>query len=324
MKNQDKFKDFVRQAYDNKCALRGTSLVRNDAIGCEAAHIQPASHNGPLLPTNGILLSADLHKCFDGGLITLSDQGRVIVSKKIAQESLIREKIKKIELLKFYDFKKADKYSEQILRDFYKRLNFVNEDEFYSYLIGFNLNISDIKEKLKIETLWNELIFNKYNNQIKIDKEKIKTKIKNQKKILKEYNLSEILFQLNPDEKLLDKYNLILQNIENSGFKNSANIFSISDSSKFGGEIGWISQNQLNDNLLKEIENLNMNKLTKPIQTSSGYLIIKLNNKREKEKELDFERTFKQMITEEKNRQLNQFSLIYFNKIKQNTFISEK
>ncbi len=244
--------------------------------------------------------------------------------KRISKESLIREKIKKIELLKFYDFEKADKYSDQLLSDFYKRLNFENKDEFNSYLINYNLNISDIKEKLKIETLWNEMIFQKYNNQIKIDKEKIKTKIKNQKKILKEYNLSEILFQLDTGEKLLDKYNLILQNIENSGFKNSANIFSISDSSKFGGEIGWINQNQLNDNLLKEIENLNIDKLTKPIQTSSGYLIIKLNNKREKEKELDFERTFKQMITEEKNRQLNQFSLIYFNKIKQNTFISEK
>jgi|ETNmetMinimDraft_23_1059889.scaffolds.fasta_scaffold41870_2 peptidyl-prolyl cis-trans isomerase SurA len=244
--------------------------------------------------------------------------------KKISKESLIREKIKKIELLKFYDFEKADKYSDQLLSDFYKRLNFKNKDDFNSYLISYNLNISDIREKLKIETLWNEMIFQKYNNQIKIDKEKIKTKIKNQKKILKEYNLSEILFQLKSGEKLLDKYNLILQNIENSGFKNSANIFSISDSSKFGGEIGWINQNQLNDNLLREIENLNINKLTKPIQTSNGYLIIKLNNKREKEKELDFERTFKQMITEEKNRQLNQFSLIYFNKIKQNIFISEK
>jgi len=244
--------------------------------------------------------------------------------KKISKESLIREKIKKTELLKFYDFEKADKYSDQLLSDFYKKLNFENKDEFNSYLINYNLNISDIKEKLKIETLWNEMIFQKYNNQIKIDKEKIKTKIKNQKKIIKEYNLSEILFQLDSDEKLLDKYNLILLNIENSGFKNSANIFSISDSSKFGGEIGWINQNQLNDNLLKKIENLNVDKLTKPIQTSSGYLIIKLNNKREKKKELDFEKTFKQMITEEKNRQLNQFSLIYFNKIKQNTFISEK
>ena len=244
--------------------------------------------------------------------------------KKISKESLIREKIKKIELMKFYDFKKADKYSDQILGDFYQRLNFENKDQFNSYLISYNLNISDIKEKLKIETLWNELIFKKYDNQVKIDKDKIKKKIKSQKKILKEYNLSEILFELNSGEEPLEKYNLILKNIENSGFKNSANIFSISDSSKFGGEIGWVNQNQLNDNLLKEIENLNIDQITKPIQTGSGYLIIKLNNSREKEKELDFERTFKQMITQEKNRQLNQFSLIYFNKIKQNIFISEK
>ncbi len=244
--------------------------------------------------------------------------------EKIARESLIREKIKKIELLKIYNFEKADKYSAQILKDFYKKLNFQSEDEFYSYLLSFNLNISDIKEKLKIETLWNEMIFKKYNNQIKIDKEKIKLKIKNQKNIINEYNLSEILFQLNSDEQLQDKYNLILKNIKNSGFKNSANIFSISDSAKFGGEIGWVNENQLNDDLLKKIKNLNIDNLTKPIQTSGGYLLIKLNNKREKEKELDFERTFKQMITQEKNRQLNQFSLIYFNKIKQNIFISEK
>ena len=244
--------------------------------------------------------------------------------KKIAKESLIREKIKKIELLKFYDFKKADKYSDQILKDFYKRLNFKNKEEFNSYILSFNLNILDIKEKLKIETLWNELIFKKYNNQVKIDEEKIKSKIKNQKNILKEYNVSEILFQLNSNENLKEKYKLILKNIEKAGFKNSANIFSVSDSSKFGGEIGWINQNQLNDKLLKEIESLEISQITKPIQTSSGYLIIKLNNKREKEKELSFEKTFKQMVTEEKNRQLNQFSLIYFNKIKQNVFISEK
>ena len=244
--------------------------------------------------------------------------------KKISKESLIREKIKKIELLKFYDLKKADKYSEQILSDFYRRLNFESEEKFNSYLLTYNLNIPDIKEKLKIETLWNEMIFKKYSDQVKVDEKKIKEKIKNQKKILKEYNLSEILFELNSDEKLLDKYNLILKNIENSGFKNSANIFSISDSSKFGGEIGWVNQNQLNDNLFKEIENLKIGKITNPIQMSSGYLIIKLNDKREKEEKLDFEKAFKQMITDEKNRQLNQFSLIYFNKIKKNIFISEK
>ncbi len=244
--------------------------------------------------------------------------------KKISKDSLIREKIKKFELLKFYDLEKADKYSDQLINDFYQRLNFKNKDDFKSYLTNYNLNISDINEKLKIETLWNEMIFKKYSNQIKIDEKKIKDKIKSQKKILKEYNLSEILFQLNSGEKLLSKYNLIIENIKNSGFENSANLFSISDSSKFGGEIGWINQNQLNDKLINEIENLKIDEFTKPIQTGGGYLIIKLNNKRKKEKELNFESAFKQMVLEEKNRQLNQFSLIHFNKIKQNIFISEK
>ena len=100
--------------------------------------------------------------------------------------------------------------------------------------------------------------------------------------------MSEILFQLNSDEQLQEKYNLILKNIKNSGFKNSANIFSISDSAKFGGEIGWINENQLNDDLLKKIKNLNIDNLTKPIQTSGGYLLIKLNNKKRKRKRIRF------------------------------------
>ena len=147
---------------------------------------------------------------------------------------------------------------------------------------------------------------------------------KNQKKYLVEYNLSEILFELNSEELLLDKYNLILNNINEKGFKNSANIFSISSTAKFGGDIGWISSNQLNEVFLKEIKLINTDEFTKPIQTSSGYLILKLNDKKETEAEVNFEKEFNKMVIEEKNRQLNQFSLIYFNKIKKNIFISEK
>ena len=94
------------------------------------------------------------------------------------------------------------------------------------------------------------------------------------------------------------KYKLIVKNIEKSGFKNNANIFSLSDTSKFGGEIGWVNQTQLNESLLKEIELLDINEITKPIQTSSGYLIIKLNDKRKKELKLDKEKLYNRMIVE--------------------------
>ena len=244
--------------------------------------------------------------------------------KEIAIDSLIREKIKKNELLKFYNFDKSEKYMDRLIEDFYKRLNFSNKNDFVLYLKSYNLDILEIKEKLKIETLWNELIFKKFNNQINIDEEEIKRKIKNKKNIIIEYNLSEILFELKSNETISYKYDLILKNIKNTGFKNSANIFSISESSKFGGDIGWINDTQLNEILSKEIKLLKVNDITKPIQTINGYLIIKLNEKREKKKEIDFDKAFKHMIVKEKNRQLNQFSLIYYNKIKHNIYIDEK
>ncbi len=244
--------------------------------------------------------------------------------KKIAKDSLIREKIKKNELLKYYDFNVVEKYSENLLKDFYKKLQFKNKEDFISYIKQYNLKISEIKEKLEIETLWNDLIFNKYKDQIKIDEEEIKKIINNQKNFVIEYNLSEILFELKTNEILTDKYNLIIKNIKETGFKNSANLFSISNSSKFGGNLGWITKSQLNEVIYNEIKSLKVNQLTRPIQTSIGYLILKVNDKRQKETKVDFDKTFKKLVAEKKNRQLNQFSLIYYNKIKQNIFISEK
>ena len=132
------------------------------------------------------------------------------------------------------------------------------------------------------------------------------------------------MFELKSNEKLSDKYNLITNKINNSGFKNSANIFSISNTSNFGGEIGWVDETQLNEFMLNAIKTLNVNEISKPIQTTNGYLIIKINDKKKKELKVDFEKTIKKLIRMEKNRQLQQFSLIYFNKIKQNVFISEK
>ena len=275
---------------------------------------------------NEILTNIDIEKEQDY-LIALNNNLKNVPKKQlkeIATNSIIKEIIKKNELLKYFDFKKADKYGEQVLKDFILTLNFKNENEFKKYLKNYNLNISDIKEKLKTEALWNELIFKKFNGQVNINKEEIRKKLSSQKKYLMEYNLSEILFELEGSEILEKKYDLIIKNINNSGFKNSANLFSISDSSKFGGQIGWITEAQLNEKMLKEIKTLELDQITKPIQTSSGYLILKLNNKKNKEVKIDINKTLERRISQEKNRQLNQFSLIYYNKIKKNIFISEK
>ena len=246
----------------------------------------------------------------------------------IAKESLIKEIIKKKELNKFFDLNKTNEYSEKVAKNFYKRLNFKNEKEFESYLKNFNIKKNFILEKIKQESLWNQMIYDRFRYQINIDKKKLRKilqkKISNNEYKNEDFNISEILFQLNSNEDLDTKLNIIKKSISELGFENTANIYSVSPSSKFGGKIGWIQKNQLSEVLLKEIMQVKKNELTQPIQANNGYLIIKLNDKRIINKEVNFEDELSKLVNFEKEKQYNQISNIFYNKIKQNTYISEQ
>ena len=264
-------------------------------------------------------------------LISLNNNLRNISKnnlKELAKKSLIREKIKKKELLKYFDFKKANQFMNKVVAELYQKLNFKNKDEFKIYLSNFNLKLKDVNEKLKIETLWNQLIFDKFNSQVTIDAKKIEENLKKQllhnKNYIEKYNLSEIFYKLEVNENPDSKYNLILKSIKNNGFQNTANLFSLSDSSKFGGNIGWIDKTQLNEKIVAEINQIKSGQLTNPIEINNGFLILKINKKEKIEKKINFEEELNKLIALEKNNQLNQFSLIYFNKVKQNIYISEK
>jgi len=246
----------------------------------------------------------------------------------IAKESLIKEIIKKKELNKFFDLNKTNEYSEKVAKNFYKRLNFKNEKEFESYLKNFNIKKKFIMEKIKQESLWNQMIYDRFRYQVNIDKKKLRKilqkKISNNEYKNEDFNISEILFQLNSNEDLDTKLNVIKKSISELGFENTANIYSVSPSSKFGGKIGWIQKNQLSEVLLKEIMQVKKNELTQPIQANNGYLIIKLNDKRIVNKEVNFEDELSKLVNFEKEKQYNQISNIFYNKIKQNTYISEQ
>ncbi len=246
----------------------------------------------------------------------------------IAKQSLIKEIIKKKELNKFFDLNKTNEHSEKVAKNFYKRLNFKSEKEFESYLKNFNIKKKFIMEKIKQESLWNQMIYDRFRYQINIDKKKLRKilqkKISNNEYKNEDFNISEILFQLNSNEDLDTKLNVIKKSISELGFENTANIYSVSPSSKFGGKIGWIQKNQLSEVLLKEIMQVKKNELTQPIQANNGYLIIKLNDKRIVNKEVNFEDELNKLVNFEKEKQYNQISNIFYNKIKQNTYISEQ
>jgi peptidyl-prolyl cis-trans isomerase SurA len=276
---------------------------------------------------NEIITNVDVNK-EKKYLLALNNQLKSLSNNKmieISTESLIREKIKKIELSKFYTLDQQNAYLDQIIKEFFLKLNLNNQKEFEEYLNDYDLTIREIKKKVEIETLWNQLIYNKYKNQVVIDEKKIEKKIINQKKLKKEksFLISEILFikeKNKPIEKTIEN---IFKNISEIGFENSANIFSISDSSKFGGNIGWIKKKSLSEKIAKEISGLKVGSFTKPIQVGGNFLILKLNNVKEEDIEIDFDTEFKKMINFDKNRQLEKFSKIHFNKIKINTNVKE-
>ena len=240
----------------------------------------------------------------------------------LAKNSFLREKIKENELKKYFKLNQSSKYIDQTIKNLYSSLNISSEIEFKKYLSVHNLTIEDVKKKLEIEVLWNELIYTKFHKQIDIDEEKIKKKI-NANKIQKNYLLSEIFFSGENKEKINEKYNLIKKSISEIGFKNTANIYSLTESAKIGGSIGWIGENQLAKKVVNEINKLQVGEFTKPINIPGGVVILKLDKKEDKKISLDFDSEFKKLIEYEKNRQLNQFSTVYFNKLKFNTKIEQ-
>jgi peptidyl-prolyl cis-trans isomerase SurA len=261
-------------------------------------------------------------------LIALNNQLKELDKEKvfnIAKESIIREKVKKIELSKnFLSLEIDKKYTAALLENLYINLNFKSIEEFKGYLEQYNLDLADIEKKLIIEALWNELIITTYSSKIEIDEKKLKNKIlKSSNKETREYNLSEIIYEVDDKKNIKKKYEEIKKSISEIGFKNSASIYSSSEASKIGGNIGWIREESLNLEIMKNISKLGLNDISKPMIVANGILILKINEIRTIKTKIDYDSELKKLINYERDRQLNQYSKIYFNKVKINTDFNE-
>ena len=242
---------------------------------------------------------------------------------EISKNSLIREKIKKIYLLKIIDkISIEEKYLNNLIKNIYSKKNLKSLQDYKLYLKNNNLNYEYLKNKITIESLWNEMIFQKFNSKVKINKDQIKKEILNNpdEKLL----LSEILVAKSKDNEMKLKFNQIQEDIQKEGFSNAALIHSISDTASRGGKIGWIDKNSLNKLLANKLSKLNIGDYTDPILTPSGYLIVKLENKKDDEvSKEDIEKKIERLVKIKTNQQLNQFSNIYLNKLKKDVVINE-
>jgi len=242
---------------------------------------------------------------------------------QIAKNSLIREKIKEITLLKIFEEIKLNEedYNRSVLNN-YSYSNINNIDELNLYLKKFNLNTKKIKKKVSINALWNQIIYDKFSKNVKIDVKKLKEEILKDNK-QKEFLLSELVFNLEINESLEKKFDLISKSILDDGFENSALTYSISDSATNGGNLGWVKESSINKKIKKEVYKLKINDHTTPITIPGGFLILKLNETKVTEKEIDLDKELQTIIRIKTNDQLNQFSNIFLNKIKKDIVISE-
>ena len=246
---------------------------------------------------------------------------------EIAKDSLVREEIKEKEILKYYNINYKDPELSLLIENIYNRLNIANENEFNKYLSNFDLSIEMISAKLAIEKAWNRLIFEKFNQFINLDELRLKKELEknlSQPQTQNRYLISEILFQSKDDKEYQEILRNIKKTIEENSFETAASIYSISDSSKNGGEIGWVNKNEISDTIYNVLNKLSIGQFTQPIKIASGFLIIYLNDIKKEEQEFDVDEELKKMIISEKNRQFNEFSIIHFKKIEQQIFINEK
>ncbi len=244
-------------------------------------------------------------------------------SFEIAKNSLIREKIKEIELIRAFEKLEINEEKvNSILLDYFKSKDITSIDQLRLFFKKNKINPEKIKKKFKIEIFWNRLIYLKFKDNIKINREDIKLKIKNNKN-MQQYLLSEILFEVNQNENLENKFKLIKKNINENSFSNAALLYSVSSSSEKGGKLGWINSSSINLNILNKIKNIKIGNFTNPIVIPGGFLILKIEDKREVEKKIDLEKEMNLIVKKRTNEQLNQFSNIYFNKIKKNVLINE-
>lgn len=263
-------------------------------------------------------------KIVNKNLNNLEDEALVVYASK----SILKEKIKELEVSKFYKFGMNENIVEQNVNSLIFSKGFNNMDDFKKILADGGLNIDYLKRKVEIELLWNNLIFEKYINKLSIDKKKIeknlKLKIENENKQIEEYNLSEILFVPESSGSENEEINKIIESIKDIGFENAAITYSLSNTASSGGNIGWLKETQLSKNILEKIKDLDIGQVSEVINAPTGKLILYLKDKRKVKEKISFEEELKKVLASEKNKQLNQFSAIYFKKVELNTAINEK
>tara|TARA_B100000989_G_C19510794_1_gene458915 strand:- start:509 stop:1438 length:930 start_codon:yes stop_codon:yes gene_type:complete len=261
-------------------------------------------------------------------LLALNPNLRNLSEKDIdryAMDSLINENIKKIEIEKKFEILQNKDIIKKIIADLYSGIGISGINEFKDHLKNYNIDLELVENKISIEVAWNDYIFNKFNRSVVIDEGKIRNKIKELSKKNKVENilLSEIIFTINENENLENKLDKIKNSIDKIGFEETAKIYSVSESKKNGGKIGWVYKTQLSNKISKQIEKVNVGELTNAITTPGGFILLKVVDRKNELLEINEDDQFNKAVNFEKNRQLTMYSTLYYKRVYNKSVINE-
>ena len=274
-----------------------------------------------------IITSIEIFK-YSQYLVALNENIRNLNDKEIFEVTknlMVKEKIKKIKLKEeSIELDLDEKVLDNYIQSIFSNNGINNLSDYKKFLKNLELDFETMGEKLIINLYWNNLIFEKFSSKLKINKNILKEQIKNKNNnYFESYLLSEILFQAS-DKLAMDKKNKEIRlYIDKENFKKAALIFSISDSANDGGNIGWINANVLSKNINKALSSLNKGDITNPIPVPGGFLIVRLDDKKFIKEDLNLDIELEKLINIKTNQQLNQFSNIYFNKVKKDVLVNE-
>ena len=129
---------------------------------------------------NEIITTVDIYeeikflKTFNPEMESLSDAELYEISKN----SIIRDKIKKIEIMNFVEkLEVNDEYFIRLIKAKFSNKGIDSLEKFEDYLKKSDIDINIIREKFTIELIWNDIIYQKFSNKIVIDREKIKKEL---------------------------------------------------------------------------------------------------------------------------------------------------
>ena len=261
-------------------------------------------------------------------LLALNPNLRNLSEKDIdryAMDSLINENIKKIEIEKKFEILQNKDIIKKIIADLYSGIGISGINEFKDHLKNYNIDLELVENKISIEVAWNDYIFNKFNRSVVIDEGKIRNKIKELSKKNKVENilLSEIIFTINENENLENKLDKIKNSIDKIGFEETAKIYSVSESKKNGGKIGWVYKTQLSNKISKQFEKVNVGELTNAITTPGGFILLKVVDRKNELLEINEDDQFNKAVNFEKNRQLTMYSTLYYKRVYNKSVINE-